>query len=153
MKKRQGKRPETSIGKVRDTKVSEVMSKDLVTVTEKTTIKELHKLFKKHDFNAFPVTKGDTLIGVVTKLDLLRIVSTGINFSLSRYWGSFATEVGDIMHRAMITLKPDDRIEIAAGYMVEYGLRSIPVVDGKRLVGIVSRDDLMEHLILNNDDL
>ncbi len=146
------KQPETLLGKVREIRVSGVMSRDLVTVTERTTVKELHRLFEAHNYNVFPVVKGRELIGTVTKLDLLRVVSVGMNFSISRYWKTFAKDVGDIMHGAAVTLRPDDTIMTAANNMVEFDLRSIPVVEGKRLVGIVSWNDLMEHLVLNDGD-
>lgn len=147
------KRSETSMGRLKETRVKDVMSRDLVTVTERTSIKELHRLFKVHDYNILPVVKGDRLMGVVSKLDLLRVVSIGLGFSLSRYWTTFAKNVGDVMNHAVITVDPEDTIDTAVDYMVEYGLRSIPVVHGRRLVGVVSWKDLMEHLTLNQDDL
>lgn len=146
MRKRKGSGRETSMGKVADMKVKDVMSRDLVTVTERTTIKELHKLFKKYDYNIFPVVKGERLVGVVSKLDLLRVVSIGFGFSISRYWTTLARNVGDVMNQAVLTLDPEDTVDTAAGYMVEYGLRSIPVVHRTRLAGVVSWNDLMNHL-------
>ncbi|MBU0686205.1 MAG: CBS domain-containing protein [Thermoplasmatota archaeon] len=133
--------------RIRDLRIRDVMTKDVVTVTEETSVKMLWSLFKKYDYNAFPVVKGNQLVGIVTKLDFMRIFSPGQSFSRRDFWDMFATNVEDISRKAVVTVWPDDSLEKAVEYMVEFGLRSIPVVDGKTLVGIVSRQDLMEHLI------
>lgn len=132
---------------IRELKVKDVMTKAVLTVSPDTSVKMLWELFKKHDFNAFPVVKGGRLVGIVTKLDFMRVFGLGIHLSRRDYWNLFANDVEDIMRTGVITVRPDDTLKTAVEYMIQFSLRSIPVADGKKLVGIVSRNDLIEHLI------
>lgn len=138
-------------GKIRHVKIEDVMTTKVITVGRRTRVSELKALFDKHDFNAFPVVENGNIVGIVTKLDFMRIFSIGMRFSLTRYHEMFAEEVGRIMREALVTLTPDDTVEKAVEFMVEFGLRSLPVVEGKKLVGMVSRRDLMQHLLLEGE--
>ncbi len=138
-------------GRIRPVRIEEVMTSRVVTVGRHTKVGELKELFEKHDFNAFPVVENGNLVGIVTKLDFMRIFSVGMRFSLTRYHELFAGEVGQVMREALVTLTPKDTVEKAVEYMVEFGLRSLPVVEGKKLVGMVSRRDLMQHLLLEGE--
>lgn len=115
------------------------------------TVRQLRDLFEKHDYNAFPVTKDGVLIGVVTKLDLLKTLTTGRNPTIRGVLNLWAERVGDIMRKAVVTVKPSDDLMTVADYMVEFKLRSIPVVDNKNLVGIISRTDLMPYILTEDD--
>ncbi|OPY34180.1 MAG: Inosine-5'-monophosphate dehydrogenase [Methanomassiliicoccales archaeon PtaU1.Bin124] len=135
---------------LKDLKVSEIMKREVVTVTENVTVGELRDLFEKYDFNAFPVVRSGILVGMVTKLDLLKTLTTGRSPTIRGVMNLWAEKVKEIMHRAVVTVKPTDDIMTVADYMVEFRLRSIPVVEEKRLVGIISRSDLMPHVIEEN---
>jgi CBS-domain-containing membrane protein len=133
------------------TKVKEVMSKEVVTVTEEMTIKQLKEAFDRHDFNAFPVVRRGRLVGMVTKLDLLRTFSTGMSASMGRIYDLWAERVGDVMRAAIVSVGPEDPVQLAVDYMVEFKLRSLPVVEGRTVVGMVSRTDVIPCLIANSD--
>jgi len=132
--------------------VAEVMEKEVVTVTEDVKVGELKELFDKYDFNAFPVLRDGALVGIVTKLDLLRTITTGGRDSLRDIAKLWAENVGDMMRTAVITLWPDDTILKAADFMVEFKLRSIPVMDGRKLVGIVSRSDILPYVLTDDGE-
>lgn len=136
-------------GSIRRTTVGEVMTRDVVTVGKRTKVSELKELFDDYDFNAFPVVEDGRLVGIVTKLDFMRIFSVGTKFSISRYRDLFASDVGDIMRELLITVSPKDSLERVVEYMVEFGLRSIPVAEGGVLVGMVSRRDVLKHLVID----
>jgi CBS-domain-containing membrane protein len=72
---------------------------------------------------------------------------------LRSIWGE---RVEDIMSRGIVAVSPDDTVATAADLMVQSKLRSLPVVEGRgrgqRLVGIVSRSDLMKCLLLDDED-
>jgi CBS domain-containing protein len=136
--------------------VREVMTRAPRTVGPRTGLRALQRLFEAHDFNAFPVVDGqDVLVGVVTKLDFLKMFNPDRRRwipDLKALWGE---RVEDIMSRGLIAVAPDDAIATAADLMVQSRLRSLPVVERRgrerRLVGIVSRADLMRHLLLEDD--
>jgi len=136
--------------------VRDVMSTGLKTVGPKTSVRALQGLFATHNFNAFPVVDdAGILLGIVTKLDLLRIFRHDRARLRPRLSELFAEHVEDIMRRRVITLGPCDPVAAAADLMLSSRLRSLPVVErrGRKgvLVGMVSRGDLMRSLIFDND--
>ena len=124
------------------------MSSRPTTVGPKTPVRELPRLFASYNFNAFPVVDdAGILLGIVTKLDLLRVFRhhpARLRPSLTELW---AEDVEDIMRRRVVTLGPRDPVTTAIDHMLASKLRSLPVVerrDGKSLlVGIVSRGDVI----------
>ncbi|MEM0448203.1 MAG: CBS domain-containing protein [Methanomassiliicoccales archaeon] len=141
------------VRKIAQTKVKEVMTREVVTVTEDMTIEQLREAFDKHDFNAFPVVRGDMVVGIVTKLDLMKAFSTGRTVSRSRVYDLWAERVGDVMRKAIISVGPEDPVQLAVDYMVEFRLHSLPVLEGRKLVGIVSRKDVLPCLIENGREV
>ena len=119
-------------------------------------VRELQGFFASYNFNAFPVVDdAGILLGIVTKLDLLRIFRhdrARLRPSLADLW---AQDVEDIMRRRVVTVGPRDSVTTAIDHMLTSKLRSLPVVErrgGKDvLVGIVSRGDVMRSLIFEND--
>lgn len=134
--------------RIAELKVSEIMSKDVVCVTPEMSLSELRQLFQDRDYNAFPVTVDDKMVGIVSKLDLMRIFAPGRGVTRADLLNTLSNEVGDIMAGAVVSVGPDDDIELAVQYMVEYRLRSLPVVAKHQVVGMVSRGDLMRHLTI-----
>jgi CBS domain-containing protein len=131
--------------------VWEVMSPTVETVQPGTTIAELVRLFDQHDYNAFPVVEpGNALVGLVTKLDLLRLLGPDSRFELPRFSDLASVRVDQIMRHGVVTVEPDDPAAAAADLMVSSGLHSLPVVErhgGPPLLrGMVSRGDLLRGL-------
>jgi CBS domain-containing protein len=136
--------------------VRDVMSTGLKTVGPKTSVRTLQGLFATHGFNAFPVVDdAGVLIGIVTKLDLLRIFRHDRARRRPSLSELFAEYVEDIMRRRVITLGPRDPLATAVDLMLSSRLRSLPVVEqhGRNavVVGMVSRGDLMRSLIIDDD--
>lgn len=131
--------------------VHEIMSSAPVSVRASTTIGELIELFDRHDYNAFPVTdENRTLLGIVTKLDLLRVLRPRPDLALPEAFEVAARTAGDIMRPGVVSLEGDDPLGVAADLMVATELRSVPVVhrtSGRpELVGIISRGDVLRGL-------
>jgi CBS-domain-containing membrane protein len=129
--------------------VAEVMTRAPKVVSPRTSLRALKTLFDTHDFNALPVVDAHgTLIGVVTKLDFLKMFRPDRRRYVPDLRSIWAERVEDIMSRGIIAVVPDDTVATAADLMVQSRLRSLPVVQRRgreqRLVGIVSRMDLMK---------
>jgi CBS domain-containing protein len=129
------------------TAVHDAMSTAPVTVTPATSISDLLSLFDRHDFNALPVMeRGGRLVGVVSKLDVLRL------FLGSRLAPSSIgiARAADIMSRKVVTVAAQDSIVDAGNLMIETKLRSLPVVHRRQttveLVGMLSRGDVLRAL-------
>lgn len=126
--------------------ILEVMTRAPITVTAQTTVGELMALFDRYDVNAFPVVRdGDTLSGIVTKLDVLRLLRPDWGFDV--YDSLSSTRVAEIMRHTAVSVEAEDPIVAAADLMVETRLRSLPVVRRNGgppvLIGIVTQGDLL----------
>ena len=130
--------------------VREVMTVRPLTVTPELSLGELKALFEEHDHYVFPVVEGDRLIGIVSKLDLLRpFRSARLNWRPD-FKAGMADRVIDVMTRGTVTVSPDAPISDAIDLMVDYRLHCLPVAERHdreiRLVGIVSRSDILRWL-------
>lgn len=137
--------------------IREVMTRRPTTVGRKLAVQALRDLFIAYGFNAFPVVdEADTLLGIVTKLDLLRVLCHDRRRILPDLAALEAQEVEDIMRRGVTTVRPDDAVTAAADVMVSKRLRSLPVVERQgrkeRVVGIVTRSDMLRVLAFEMRD-
>jgi CBS domain-containing protein len=138
-------------------KVRDVMSRNPITVSPDTTIRELMTKFGAHDFNMFPVVDArGVLRGLVTKLDLLRTFRPQMRRFIPDLKLLWAERIEDLMSRGAISVEPDDPVTVAVDTMIETRLRSLPVVErrsgGPVVVGILSRKDVLPCLTLEGDE-
>lgn len=146
-------------------KVRDIMTTEVVSVKKETSIRELAELFTKHRVGSVPVVdESGNLIGIVTESDLieqdksLHIPTVISLFDWVIYLESekkFEKElqkmtgqtVGDIYTDTAEMVTPDTPVSEVADLMTSKKLHALPVVEGKRLVGIVSRIDLIRTMI------
>jgi CBS domain-containing protein len=145
-------------------KVKDIMTTDVVTVTKETTVMELARLFSERHISSLPVLdqNGD-LIGIVTETDLveqdksLHIPTVISIFDWVIYLESdkkFEKElkkmtggvVGDIYSNDIVTVSPESSISEVADLLSSRKITALPVVEGKKLVGIISRIDLIRSM-------
>ncbi|UCG90098.1 MAG: CBS domain-containing protein [Candidatus Heimdallarchaeota archaeon] len=126
---------------VKDIPISRIMTKreDLVTMTIPGNRDILLDEIRKTGLSVYPVLKKDSdeLVGIVSRSDLFR--------------NPDETQLSLLMIRDVITLKPNDKAITAARIFVREVFQRIPIVDekdGKSLVGIVSRNDLVKKVIV-----
>lgn len=125
------------------------MTADAVTVPPETPILEAQEIMKRYGVRRLPVVnKRGRLVGIVTKSDIQGASPSSattlsiweLNYLLAR------TTVEQIMVKAedLITVSPNDPIERAALLMRKHKVGGLPVVDGGRLVGIITESDIFE---------
>ncbi len=116
-------------------KVSEVMTRDVKTVSPDSTAKEAASFMLSEDAGSMPVSDGDRLIGMITDRDIaVRGVAKGHGPD---------TPVRELMTDEILCAREDDDIEEIATKMGRAQVRRMPVVDmNDRLCGIVSLGDL-----------
>jgi len=129
-------------------KIEEVMTKDVITVTKDTTLRELRDLFEKYDFNVFPVLENGKIVGVVTKLNFLKIFSFDPERLIPDLKSIYAKNAEDIMSRKIIAVCAGDSIQKAARKMMDNRVRTILVTDKSKkiLKGIITRGDIMKFV-------
>ncbi len=120
-------------------KVRDVMSTGVVSVDEAAPLSEVvDEYFLKHHFASFPVTSGGRVTGLLS--------ISGVRAVDRDAWGK--TPARDVMQRLgpEDVLSPDDQVSEALNRMVSGGAGRFPVLDGDKLVGIISRRDIMKML-------
>lgn len=134
--------------------VRDWMTSDPVTIDPQTTLPEANRLMKECGIRRLPVVDNGRLVGIVTLGDV-REASPSCATSLSIYELNYLIArltVGHIMTREPITIAPDSSIEAAARLMLEHKVSSLPVVDGTKVVGIITESDIF-RLLVNEGEL
>lgn len=146
-------------------KSKDIMTREVVTIKEDDTVEVAARLINEKGISGLPVVDDNNkLLGIITEGDLIRRVSKisgpssieilGGIFPLerkkdyidkiNRYMGHL---VKDMMTKDVITISEDVEIEDIATLMVREKIKRIPVVDDeKRLIGIISRRDIMKNI-------
>ena len=137
-------------------RTSEVMSSPVVSVTPDTPLKAVAATLVEHGINAVPVIDhGDRLVGIVSEADLLMLEAT----PGARHRKGSAARQGpphtarEVMSHSVYTLTQDTDAAAAARMMLRHNLKSVPVVAGDRVVGIVARRDLLRLVARSDDDI
>jgi len=126
---------------------AQYMTPSVTTVTRQITMGELGQLFEKHDFNSFPVVEDGKVLGIVTKFDFLRTFAFTTGQMLPHYDELMQRRVVEMMTEAVVHVEPEAPLTRVLQLMVSLKARSFPVISPeRRLVGIISREDVMRAL-------
>jgi CBS domain-containing protein len=137
--------------------VRDVMTHEVVTARPESSAREAAELMVAGGFAALPVVdEVGRLVGIVAEADVLRDrLPPDPRLHLRRDGPADAAEprltVGAVMSREVRSVEPTADISDVARTVVEEALRSLPVVHGQRLVGIVSRRDLLRALVRSDE--
>ncbi|MFQ5668063.1 MAG: HPP family protein [Candidatus Binatia bacterium] len=119
------------------------MTRPVTTVSPDATASELEQLFERYDYNSFPVVRDDHIEGIVTKFDFLRNFVFTPESVVPHYEALMQRRVADIMQRDVTTVAPDLPLTRVLQNMVDMRTKSFPVLSGGRLLGIISREDVI----------
>jgi len=129
-------------------KVRDIMSTNVVTVTEKTLVNDAKQIMEAHRIRRLPVMKKDKLVGLVTKHMLLEAApspATSLNIWELNYLLSKMT-VKEIMVKNPFTISPDMPVEEALQLGQDKGFGAFPVVENGKLVGVVTESDIVRMM-------
>ena len=123
------------------------LSPTVKTVTRGLTMRELEVLFRKHDFNGFPVVEDGKLLGIVTKTDILRAFSFSADQMVPHYDELMRKTVADVMTKEVVHVEPMTPLTRVLQLMVTHRIHSFPVIGSNdQVVGMISREDVMRAL-------
>ncbi|HZH58207.1 MAG TPA: CBS domain-containing protein [Metabacillus sp.] len=117
--------------------ITEVMTTDVESCTHKSSCSDVALKMKKLEVGSIPICEDERLVGIVTDRD---IVIKGIANNLSG-----ETSISKLMTEDIIKGTPDMSVEQAAEIMSQHQIRRLPIVEGEKLVGMVSLGDLAVH--------
>lgn len=122
-------------------KVEDVMTKNVITVKQETPIYEAMAVMRKNDITGMPVIDDDmTLVGVITEKDVLRLFCGDEDDNNKT--------VGFFMTRPAVSYRENESLQSVCDFMMVNYFRRVPVVSKKgKLVGIISRPDIIDYII------
>ena len=141
---------------------ADIMTHKLITVAPQTSIKEAVTLLLQYAISALPVlSSGGELVGIISEGDLLRRTELGTERHLSRwrellghqqqqagdYARAHTQHVAEAMTLGVICITPEVSLSEIVALMEAHHVKRLPVIDNGKLVGIVSRADLLRALI------
>lgn len=115
-------------------RVSEIMTNAAVIDAADDTLAEAARKMWKQQTGSLLVTDGDDLVGIITERDILKAVATGTPLQEAR--------ISEVMTKDVVTVGPGTSLREAAKIMADRWIRHLPVLDGGKLVGIISQRDL-----------
>jgi acetoin utilization protein AcuB len=136
--------------KKRQELVKDWMTRDVITVTPKTTLPEAHRLMTEKKIRRLPVVDNERLLGIVTRGDVRGAEPSGatslsiweVNYLLSRL------KIEELMTRQAVTTHENATIGEAAELMLQHKISGLPVVDNEqRLVGIITESDIFRLVV------
>jgi CBS domain-containing protein len=140
-------------------KVEEIMTKEVITVTPTTPIQEAARILVRHGISGVPVVDDHgEVVGLLSEGDLIlrhkprervpwwrQFFEDGERLA-REYQKALGVTVAEVMTRGVISVSPHLPVESVAAILDEHRIRRVPVLDDGRLVGIVSRGDLVRAL-------
>ncbi|MFM0239142.1 CBS domain-containing protein [Paraburkholderia phytofirmans] len=142
-------------------RASDVMTSNVISVTPEMTVREVARIFVDNGISGAPVLDHDGHVaGMISEGDLLRRAEIGTDERTRTSWLDFwsaseeardyikthALKVRDVMTTDVVTVQPETQLGEVAGILETRRIKRVPVTDAGRLVGIVSRANLVQAL-------
>ena len=130
--------------------ISQIMTTNVVTLTTKDNLVTAEETFKKHRIRHIPVVSGDTILGILSYTDLMRI-SFADAIDEDEYdvdtmvYNMFSIE--QVMVKDVVSVPPTATVKEVAQFLAQKEFHALPVVDDGKLVGIVTTTDLIRYLL------
>ncbi|AET64995.1 CBS domain-containing protein [Methanothrix harundinacea] len=157
-------------------KIRDVMNSEPVAIQATEAVSDAVRLLRTNEISGMPVLEGDRLAGVVSESDLLRMLSVEregglwlpsplevlevpirdlIRWEKLQAGAEEAgmTRVSEVMTKKVFTVSPEDSIERAASMMVRHRINRLPVLEEGKLVGIVTRGDIIAGLGMEAEEV
>lgn len=131
------------------TPVSAIMTKNIIAITRSDDLQRAEMLFKRHHIKHIPVVSGESVIGMLSYTDLLKIsyadVSDDEHHVDTVVYNMFTIE--QVMTKDIVTITSETTIKEAAEILAKREFHALPVVKDGDLVGIVTTTDLLNYFI------
>lgn len=116
--------------------VRDAMSTNIKTVRVDDNVLDAVKKMNKFRIGSILVLSGSRPVGIITERNILeRVVEPGMD--------PLVVKAKDVMSSPLITIEPNVPLEEAAKIMIRRGIKKLPIIDGDRLVGIITATDLV----------
>ena len=129
--------------------VSQIMTKEVVTLTTKNNLSDAGSLFREHGVRHLPVVNGNQLVGILSYSDLLKISFSELSDDAKR----IDTAVFDmytieqVMAKNPVSVSPNKTIREVTELLAEQSFHSVPVTENGELKGVVTTTDLLKYFL------
>ena len=117
----------------------EQKDRNLWTIDPDATVLDALAKMAEKDIGSLVVMDGEELIGIITERHYSRVILKGKR--------SPTTLVRDIMEKNVVHVRPEQSVEVCMALMTDKRVRHLPVLEGKKVIGIVSIGDLLKSII------
>ncbi|SCB51322.1 CBS domain-containing protein [Rhizobium lusitanum] len=138
----------------------DIMTRNVITATPRMNVRNAALLMRANDISGLPIIDDDGKVcGMLTEGDLMRRFgnncASAVNgtlkhedqHGLNAYIQMYGWSVGEAMSHDVISVTPDTDVGRIGGLMLSHKIKRVPVINDHRLVGIVSRSDLLNLII------
>lgn len=128
--------------------VSTIMTKQPISVNLTNSIHDVYEIIQNHVIRHVPVVKGDELIGMISKTDIERISFAQTDDAgkvKMAFFDGFTVE--QVMTKNVQSVQLHDSVKDAAEMLSFGAFHAIPVLDGKKLIGIITTTDVINYLL------
>jgi len=150
-------------------KVKDVMNPNVVFCKPDDTVREAAKILKENSISGAPILEGDKLVGIISEADLLKLLILpekgelwlpspfeiievpireliGWEDTKKMLSDAGSIRVKEIMTKDVHTISSEASVEEASEHMIRHRINRLPVTEDNRVVGIVTRGDIIEGL-------
>jgi len=127
--------------------VGKDMTQNLITITSEKLLTEAAELLKKYRIHHLPVVQGEKLIGIITDTDIRNAVVNNKHDNEPESITLSSIKVSDVMVTNLVTITPEDFLEDALLILSEKRFGALPVVEDEKLVGIITKADILKAFI------
>ena len=115
--------------------VKKIMNTDVLTVDPDITIQEASRIMIDNDIGSLVITKGSMVQGIITYYDIVAVIAKGRDVRKER--------VSNVMTPYVYTVTPQQKLETAIKIMKRRKIKKLPVMVGRRLIGIITATDII----------
>jgi CBS domain-containing protein len=119
--------------------VRDIMTKEIVTIDGDKTALEAAKLMAEKGISSLFVMKDAQPVGIVTERDFIKKIC-------AKELPIAQVKIAEIMSKILTTADPEMPIEVAVQRMINHKIRRLPIMEGGKIVGIITVTDLAKHL-------
>src|SRR3984893_12194228 len=117
-----------------------------ISIAPDSTVLAALKVLADHDIGAVLVIERDRLVGILSERDCVRKLEL-------RDRAAASAQVRDIMTSKVLSVRPDQTVEECRKIMGDARIRHLPVVDGERVVGVLSSKDILDEVIAEDEKI
>lgn len=129
--------------------VSQIMTKEVVTLTTKNNLSDAENLFKEYGVRHLPVVNGNQLIGVLSYSDLLKISFSELSDDEKKIdttvFNMYTIE--QVMTKNPVSVSPNKTVREVTELLAKQSFHSVPVMENGELKGVVTTTDLLKYFL------